>query len=309
MKHRRNAEGFRVFQAATKNNSPEFACVRTSRTIAGISFGPSSDMATLWTYNSGSGTWSGQALGTLGGTGSDAYDINTAGDVVGNASRSGGHGIGAFIWHPGDSSLTDLDPTRTFGLNTFATGINDNNEVVGSIAGEGAFVWDSVNGIRDLQTLIDPNSPFSLTDAKDVNDNGWIIGTATDSSDGRPHAVILEPITQILAGDYNQDHHVNAADIAALELALTNLAAYKNQYGVTDAELLQIDQIPGEGTDNLNNSDLQALVTYLKNGGGSTNSVPEPSSACLAILAMVCFGGWHAVARLSVLTLRESMPH
>jgi hypothetical protein len=256
--------------------------IDSSRTIAGISFGPSSDMATIWNYISGTGTWTGQALGTLGGTGSDAYDINTAGDAVGNATRSGGHGIGAFIWHPGDSSLTDLDPTRAFGLNTFATGINDNNEVVGSIAGGGAFVWDSVNGIRNLQTLIDPASPFTLTDAKDVNDNGWIIGTATDSNNGFSYAVILEPTSQLLLGDFNRDGHVNAADVLAMEQSLTNLPGYETAKGLTNSQLLAIGDINGDGV--VNNADLQALLNLLKSGGGSTDPVPEPSSLLLLAL-------------------------
>ena len=171
----------------------------------------------------GSGTWTAQSLGTLGGVGSDAFDINSAGNVVGYAARSTEvGGTGAFIWHPGDASVTDLDPSQDFG-NTFASGINDNNVVVGSDTNGGAFVWDSAHGMRNLQDLIDPSAPYFVTDARDVNDNGWIIGTATNTNDNLPHAIIFKPISQILPGDYNRDQHVNAADIATLELALTNL--------------------------------------------------------------------------------------
>jgi hypothetical protein len=53
---------------------------------------------------------------------------------------------------------------------------------------------------------------------------------------------------------------------------------------VTDTDLLQINQLPGESTNTLNNSDLQALLNYLIAGGGST-AVPEPSTFVLAVLA------------------------
>jgi probable HAF family extracellular repeat protein len=278
----------------TPADSKFFASARainSSRTIAGISF-DSNDLATVWNYNSGSGAWTAQSLGTLGGVGSDAFDINSAGNVVGFATRSTEvGGTGAFLWHPGDASVTDLDPSQDFG-NTFASGINDNNVVVGSDTNGGAFVWDSAHGMRNLQDLIDPSAPYLVTDARDVNDNGWIIGTATNTNDNLPHAIIFKPISQILPGDYNRDQHVNAADIAALELALTNLANYKSLYGVSDAELLQINLLPGESTAALNNSDLQALLTYLKTGD-SANPIPEPASACLAVLAAIgCAVAW-----------------
>lgn len=93
-------------------------------------------------------------------------------------------------------------------------------------------------------------------------------------------------IPQTLLGDYNNDGHVNAADISALELALTNLSLYESTYGVSEADLQQIDNLPGESTKNLNNSDLQALENYLKSGGSSTNPVPEPSTFMLGVLAL-----------------------
>jgi hypothetical protein len=183
-----------------------------------------------------------------------------------------------------------LDLGDTMG-NTFAKGINDHNEVVGSIFGSEGFVWDTAHGMRNLQNLIDPSSPFTITDAKDVNNNGWIIGTANDSNDsGFQHAVILKPIP--LAGDYNNDGHVNTGDIAALELALTNARLYQSTYGLSSTDLMQIDQLLGKPAHALNTSDLQALLIYLKTGNGSTVTVPEPSTAVLALLAAISTSAW-----------------
>jgi hypothetical protein len=136
-----------------------------------------------------------------------------------------------------------------------------------------------------LQTLIDPSLPFSLTDAKDVNDNGWIVGTAHDSNDNFSHAVILKPIAQLLPGDLNRDNHVNAADISAMMLAMTNPTLYKSTYNVSDSQLQTLANVNNDGV--VNNGDIQYLLKLLKTGGGSAAAVPEPSTGLLLILVLV----------------------
>ncbi len=86
-------------------------------------------------------------------------------------------------------------------------------------------------------------------------------------------------------GDYNKDGHVNAADIAALELALTNLTLYKSTYSVSDSDLASMNNIPGSSGSNLNGAKLQALENILIAGDGTTSAVPEPSSLVLLALA------------------------
>jgi uncharacterized membrane protein len=170
--------------------------INSSRTIVGNSFSdPTTQIATVWTYNSGTDSWTAQSIGALGGGTSSAAAINNAGDIVGQSPRGSGHGIGAVLWHPGDTSPTDLDPTDSLG-NTFAEGINSSNDVVGDIGSHGAFIWDSADGIVNLQTLLDPSSIYTITGAMGINDNGDIIATATGSADGLPHAVILEPVPE-----------------------------------------------------------------------------------------------------------------
>jgi uncharacterized membrane protein len=171
--------------------------INSSRTIVGKSFGDGTQEATMWVYNSGTDSWTAQTVGltgTLGGTSGLANAINTAGDIVGQSARTPGNGIGAFIWHPGDTALTDLDPTDAFG-NASANGINNSNFVVGNLGSRGAFIWDATDGMQNLQNLISAGN-FTLSGAAGINDSGDIIATAADSADGLPHAVILTPIPE-----------------------------------------------------------------------------------------------------------------
>jgi hypothetical protein len=85
-----------------------------------------------------------------------------------------------------------------------------------------------------------------------------------------------------VAGDVNFDGHVNAADILAMETALSDVNAYvasEAQLGVTLANVGQILDV--NGTNHINNADVQALILYLKAGKGTDSVVPEPASLAL----------------------------
>jgi hypothetical protein len=67
--------------------------------------------------------------------------------------------------------------------------------------------------------------------------------------------------------------------------ALTDLSAYKAVTGISDPTWLAlIDDVNGDGT--FTYTDLQALLNLLKSGGGSANSIPEPSAFFLAALGL-----------------------
>ena len=101
-------------------------------------------------------------LGTLGGTHSAAYDINSSTYVVGSADiSSGADPRRAFIWHDanGDGDGDDLDD-----------------------AGE----------MRNLNELLAPASPsWTLMEARSINDVGQIVGWGLIS--GQVHAFLLTP--------------------------------------------------------------------------------------------------------------------
>jgi hypothetical protein len=76
----------------------------------------------------------------------------------------------------------------------------------------------------------------------------------------------------------NNDGHFNAADIKAMEQALTGNSVLTSDYLVAHGDFNKDGQ--------LTNADLTGLIAALKAGQGST-SVPEPSSMVLAGIAGV----------------------
>ena len=87
-----------------------------------------------------------------------------------------------------------------------------------------------------------------------------------------------------MRGDFNRDGHVNSADIPAMLAALADLNAYKSAHALSDADLLTIGDVDGDGK--VTNADVQSLLTLLKYGGGSTTPVPEPASLTLGLIGL-----------------------
>lgn len=126
-------------------------------------------------------------LGTLGGVSSYGMAVNARGLVVGN-SQIGGGLTHAFA-HDG-VRMIDLGALNRD--SSFATGVNNNNEIVGYSGGSAFLVRNGV--MADLNRLIAADAGWRLLEANAINDNGQIVGTGI--LNGEQRAFRLDPISQ-----------------------------------------------------------------------------------------------------------------
>jgi probable HAF family extracellular repeat protein len=130
-----------------------------------------------------------------GGTYSDPFSINSLGQIVGNADNGNGL-VRAFLFE--DATMTDLGTLG--GMFASAQGINVRREIVGfsTLGSDGdqthrAFLH--ANGkMTDLNSLIPPNSGWILSEARDINDRGQIVGSGR--LNGEHRAFRLDPIPE-----------------------------------------------------------------------------------------------------------------
>lgn len=136
----------------------------------------------------------------LEGYNSDAYDINNNGVVVGVVVRQSAG------FNKTKSVATIFDTTGN-GNNIFlatlsgeqgsgANAINNKGQIVGTSGGF-ATIFDPTGGGQNLNLneVIEPMPGWILITARDINDNGWIIGQAINP-EGYFNAFLLTPIPE-----------------------------------------------------------------------------------------------------------------
>lgn len=138
-------------------------------------------------------------LGTFnGGVDSEAWAINNAGQILGSSSDADGrkHSI---LWVDG----VPLDLGVLTGQDIFGADINNVGQIVGTLGGNHAVLWDGKTAI-DLNEFV-KGSGWLLETANGINDRGWIVGDASNASSGIfNHAYLLIPVPEpeglVLAG-------------------------------------------------------------------------------------------------------------
>lgn len=130
---------------------------------------------------------------------SEANAINASGLVVGNANytdnaSSGGYSH-AMLWDTNNNTVINLGKLA-IDTQTYAYDINDAGLIVGSSGGI-ATLWSN-GSIYNLNSFLDEstvNAGWELTEAKGINNNGWIVGNAYNASQGLSSAFLLAPVS------------------------------------------------------------------------------------------------------------------
>jgi probable HAF family extracellular repeat protein len=221
--------------------------------------------------------------GTPGISGSGATAINDAGTIVGYATVDTTNGISDPVYWDPNGTIHDLGslPGGYPDSGGAAYGINNSNQIVGSAYNASGWQVGMIyerGQMVDLNTLIDPNSGWTIDNAIAITNTGVILAQADNPNVdpdgfGWGHAVLLTP----LPGDANLDGQV---DINDLTIVLAN-------YGMTGATWFQGDFI-GNGKVDINDLTI-VLANYGQTvGAAAVKAVPEPS--CLVILGISAVG-------------------
>ena len=177
-----NKSGYTDCQAFAINDSGTAIGIAKKYDISGNLLGY---RAVRWDASGTTATELGN-LGTLSSWDSFVHAINNAGTIVGRTENC------AVRWDTSGTTATalgNLDPNNYKVVLTDASSINASGMIVGfaelnNYIDERAVFWGADGVAVDLNTLIDPNSGWTLVTAREISDTGWIIGNGMFDPDG-----------------------------------------------------------------------------------------------------------------------------
>jgi len=138
-------------------------------------------------------------LGTLGGNRSEAYDINNDGQAVGYSRLTDGSDYNnshAVLWES-NGQLIDMGTLGSINESK-AMALNNSGQAVGysytDMWQQHAFLWDNVDGMIDLNSLLPGDSDWAyLETAFDINNNGHIVGIGYLEPEEGEELLCMEP--------------------------------------------------------------------------------------------------------------------
>jgi hypothetical protein len=208
-----------------------------------------------------------------------AYQISGTTQVGYGAGTTSGGNDHALLWHNTSASAVDLNPSgfsrsTAFGVSSAGQVGYGNSSTFQSNAH--AVFWNgTATSAVDLHTFLN-GLGFNFTDstAYGISDSGAIIGTAT-VDDFFEYAVLWTPVVESgIAGDYNNNGDVDAADYATWRKGNTTL---HNEVTTPDSNT------PGDYTE------WRARFGNPAGSGATLSSeqVPEPAWTALVAWALV----------------------
>ena len=183
------------FSMETLTSMPEDCAVATAAAVnahgvvAGAVHALATSKAAIWTGGQH------QVIAAEHWLNSEATAINDEGVVAGWYETRPNHPQ-AFLWRP-DSGVLEVEASGGSSVQLFS--INDRGQGAGAEADSRnmrrAIVWDEERGSRDLNGLVElPGDGWRLTEARAINNRGWIAGTADVL--GVSRAFVLQPIQE-----------------------------------------------------------------------------------------------------------------
>ena len=170
----------------------------------------------------------------------------------------------------GTMLVADINPGSADSSPTNLTNLNGTLFFVANDGTHGRELWKS-DGTAAGTVLVADIRPGSISSGigapvKPTTVDGTLYFSANDGYYGSE----LWKFVPLTLGDINRDGQRNVADISALMTALADLKGYQTANSLSNADLLAIADIDGDG--HVSNLDIQGLISLLTSAGAGAGA-------------------------------------